>query len=706
MGSQSDVTSEARTSEARASSWRFRGSTTRDRARGSGAVAVAVAVYLGALAVTSSCAREEPTQKDLVAHWKQGGVRGELAIEYPLEGAMFPSEIAPATVVWKDHTPRASTWLVRVGHPGEPPLVERLVTKQSWKPGISEWSSILRGALKRPMKITILGAERGKLGQLLSSAEVSIRASSDPVGAPIFFREVPLPFDYANRFPEKIRYRLGYVSEYPESRVLLENLPLCGNCHSFSKDGRTLGMDVDYANDKGSYVITELDEVTDLVPSKIITWSGANQGDDTLTFGLLSQVSPDGHKVVSTVKDRSIFVGIKENLAYSQLFFPIKGILVSYDRKERTFTPLSGADDPAYVQSNPSWSPDGQSLLFARSKAYRSAKAEAHRGAVLPREVAREFLEGGRKFKYDIYKIPFHGGKGGKAVALKGASENGKSNYFPKVTPDGRWVVFVQSDSFMLLQPDSRLYIVPFEGGTPREMTCNTSAMNSWHSFSPNGRWMVFSSKERGPYTQLWLTHLDAQGRDTPPVVLEHLSTPERAANIPEFVNIPSGSLHALKDGFSEGGNYHYRIAKNLVRYGDLQPALAALDEAVLKQPKDPEVFLERGALRFRMKKTDLALRDFERVLAIAPGDFRGPYNLGLAREALGDLAGAHEALSRAVALNPESFDVWRSRASLRLKLKDEQGALTDLNRALALNPSSAALHELRKRLEGGLDGR
>jgi hypothetical protein len=645
--------------------------------------------------------RQNAARIQLVETWERTGAPGKLRIEYPLEGAMFPLEVAPATVLWKDDSSGANTWLVRVGYSFDAPLLEAEVTEQRWKADRTQWASLLQSALSRPLAISILGRARENPGELLSGAQVSIRASSDPVGAPIFFREVPLPFDYANRYPEKIRYRLGYVSGQPESRVLLENLPLCGNCHSFSKDGKTLGMDVDYANDKGSYVITELEKVTELTPDEIITWSDANKDDDTLTFGLLSQVSPDGRSVVSTIRDRSIFVGLEENLAYSQLFFPIQGILAVYDRDEGSFAPLPGADDPSYVQSNPAWSPDGKTLLFARAQAYRSEKAEGQKSVILPREAASEFLSGGRKFKYDIYQLPFKDGAGGEPRPLEGASKNGKSNYFPKVTPDGKWVVFVQAESFMLLQPDSKLYIVPAEGGVAREMTCNTSAMNSWHSFSPNGRWMVFSSKERGPYTQLWLTHLDEQGNDTPPIVLDHLSAPQRAANIPEFLNVEPGSLHRLTDQFSEGGNYHYRIAKNLVRYGDLAGALESLDRAVSKQPNDVEVFLERGALRFRMKKSELALRDFERAAAIAPNDFRGLYNLGLAKEALGDVLGAHDALRRAAALNPRSFDVWSKKAALSLKLEDARGAMDDLDRALALNPKSGELSEMRNRLRG-----
>src|ERR1017187_6838874 len=89
----------------------------------------------------------------------------------------------------------------------------------------------------------------------------------------------------------------------------------------------------------------------------------------------------------------------------------------------------------------------------------------------------------------------------------------------------------------MLLQPDSALYIIPAEGGEARRLKCNTARMNSWHSWSPNSRWLVFSSKANSPYTQLFLTHIDEQGESSPPVVLANFTAPDRAANIPEFVN-------------------------------------------------------------------------------------------------------------------------------------------------------------------------
>jgi Tol biopolymer transport system component len=142
------------------------------------------------------------------------------------------------------------------------------------------------------------------------------------------------------------------------------------------------------------------------------------------------------------------------------------------------------------------------------------------------------------QIQYDLYRIPFNEGKGGRAERIEGASGNGMSNTFPRISPDGKWVVFVECGNGQLMRPDSQLYIVPFAGGEARRMRANTSRMNSWHSFSPNGRWMVFASKARSAYTQMYLTHIDAEGNDSPAIIIDNATAANRAVNLPEFVNI------------------------------------------------------------------------------------------------------------------------------------------------------------------------
>ena len=587
-------------------------------------------------------------------------------ITYPQSGTIFPPEIGPPTVLWTDQFKGARKWRVEIeaaqkrGSKAEAPSLSFSVREPRWTPSREQWESIKSLSKERWTNLKVTRIDSGAPNSSARTATVRIQTSSDNVGAPIFFREVPLPFSSANAHPEQIRYRLGYANPRSDSPVLMENLPLCGNCHSFSSDGKIMGMDVDYANDKGSYAVVDMDGVIDLTPDKIMSWSEYKKDDGELTFGLLSRVSPDGKHVLSTVKDRSIFVAVDDNLAYSQLFFPIKGILVSFNRMKKTFTPLKGASDPRFVQSNPAWSPDGDTVFFARAPVYRNQKIERSASALLPRRAAAPFIDGKRGFRYDIYKVPFNNGSGGAAAPLEGASRNGMSNYFPKVSPDGKWVVFARSKNFMLLQPDSKLFIVPSKGGSPREMRCNTAEMNSWHSFSPNGRWMVFASKTRGPYTQLWLTHLDEEGNDAPPVLLDHLTTEKMAANIPEFVNIAPGGLHKIVDRFSDGGNYHYRIGKNSAKHNDLVHAIEALDNAVKSEPNNVEVYLERGAVLFRMGRREQAFVDFETVNRIAPKDYRGYYNLALALDATGDSEGALLNMRRAAALNPIAADMFR----------------------------------------------
>ena len=484
--------------------------------------------------------------EDVLAVYREDAAYDAITIEHPLDETLFPPEMIPPEFRWKDSASASRAWLVQIEFTDGKPCMYYPVRRQKWTPPPEDWQNIKNRSLDHDAEVVILGISPAEPPRILSQAKMSFRTSKDPVGAPLFYREVNLPFLEADKDPSRIRWRFGSIASAPPP-VVLDNLPVCGNCHSFSRDGKTLAMDVDYASRKGSYAITEVKEQMSLAPEDIITWM--DQENSEQTHGLLSQISPDGRYVVSTVKDISIFVPM-QSLAFSQLFFPVKGILCVFDRETGQFRNLPGADDPRFVQSNPSWSPDGKYIVFARATApdLRNTK---HQGYVwLTPAESKEFISTGEPFLYDLYKIPFNGGKGGTAEPVEGASHNGMSNYFARYSPDGRWIVFCRAKSYMLLQPDSELYIIPAEGGDARRLRCNTSRMNSWHSWSPNGKWLVFASKAYSDYTQLCLTHIDENGYSTPPVLLSHLTAPKRAANIPEFVNTQPESIATIHKQF------------------------------------------------------------------------------------------------------------------------------------------------------------
>jgi Flp pilus assembly protein TadD len=651
-----------------------------------------------------------------------------LTIDYPLDEALFPPDMAAPTFVWSDPAAQADTWLIDVAsgdgsglaaeraENAEMNVMKRILSATSatsavkspsdhlyvltqgatpprardddpktlskaaaayeppapaikprrWMPEPDTWERIKnlsRGraapasSWRKPgAGVTITGFCSANLDRALSRGRFKLSTSDDAVGAPVFYRDVPLPFGHVLENLESIRWRLGDVSSY-KPPTLLTDMKVCGNCHSFTRDGKTLAMDVDYGSDKGSYVIAEIERKTILQKSKVISWSDYRREDKEPTFGLLSQISPDGHYVISTVKDRSVFAAVEE-LFYSQRFFPVTGILVVYDRQTKEFFPLPGADDRRSVQSNPVWSPDGKTILFARAECYKLPNLKDPSSALVTREEVSEFFEGGKKFRYDIYSIAFNGGKGGQPTPLPGASDNGKSNYFPRFSPDGKWIVFCQSDTFMLLRPDSTLYIMPATGGTPRRMRCNfADKMNSWHSWSPNGRWLVFASKVGGPFTQLWLTHIDADGNDTPAVLLEHFTAADRAANIPEFVNIRPEQFAEIRQEFADYYT-HYRAGTFHEQRHQYAQAIEEFHKALNEEPRHVESLYLLASCLARIDREEEAIPYARNAAALMPNSATIAGLLGALLSHTGQYSEALMYLQAAYTANPGDVSI------------------------------------------------
>ncbi|MCK6554579.1 tetratricopeptide repeat protein [Candidatus Binatia bacterium] len=652
---------------------------------------VAVTVLLaGLVAGLFMVLRDDlPDAQDILTS-SPSGAAGRLTVTYPLDGTLFPPEIVAPTFVWDDRSAGVDRWFVvtQFGD-GEPPFMFS-ASERRWRPSEQDWAQIKRRSLEKDATVVVAGVDSRDPAKILSSARVRIQTSTDEVGDSIFYREVPLPFLSAVRDPSRIRWRFGSIDSEAAPPIVLQDLPVCGNCHSFSANGRVLGLDVDYGNDKGAYAILPVAKEMRLDDSKIITWADYKRDDGELTFGLLSQVSPNGRYVVSTLKDRSVFVATPE-ITFSQLFFPIKGVLVTYDRETKSFQPLRGADDPEFVQSNPTWSPDGKRLIFAKAKVYQAERISQIQSILLSEKEVPEFVSEKRPFRYDLHTIPFNDGQGGTPEPLPGASGNGMSNYFPKYSPDGKWVVFCKARSYMLLQPDSELYIMPAQGGEPRRLRANTPRMNSWHSWSSNSRWLVFSSKWNTPYTQLFLTHIDENGEDSPPVLLERFTATDRAANIPEFVRLAPDEITHVREEFLDAYSF-LRAGEANERTGDHAGAERAFRRGLKVEPSNPDLLNALGWTLFQQARTAEAIEQFEQALRANPKHAKANNNLALALIDRGDPARAVEAYRASLAVEPKA-EIYSDLGFVLQQLGRKDEAIDSYRKAIDLDPECGPAH-------------
>jgi tetratricopeptide (TPR) repeat protein len=654
---------------------------------GAGAAAVVVAAGAGVFFLRGT----GPAPQKILESLARAAPPSQLVIEYPLNGTLFPPDLSAPAMRWKDGDARSGLWLVTIEFADGQGRINDFTAQAQWRPPSRVWEEIKSRSVKGPAIMTVVGIDRQASAEVLSAGRVTIQTSLDPVGAPLFYREVNLPFVDAVRDPSTIRWRFGAVSSVEPPPVVLENLPVCGNCHSFSADGAVLGMDIDYANDKGSYAIAPVHPSMTLDKSRIITWSDYKKDEAEPTFGLLSQVSPNGRFVVSTVKDESVFVP-KPGLDFSQLFFPVKGILCVYDRQTGTFQSLPGADDPKLVQSNPAWSPDGQYIIFAATEAHSLRRSGGTRTVLLSPADCREFLEDAKPFKFNLCRIPFNGGQGGKPEPLAGASFNGKSNFFPKYSPDGKWIVFCQAENYMLLQPDSELYIIPAEGGEARRLRANTRRMNSWHSFSPNGKWLVFSGKPDSPFTRLYLTHIDEQGESTPPVVLDRLTAPNRAANIPEFVNASPSAIQRIREQFVDDVSYA-RGALECLRSGDFEGAQRQARKALALNPKSGDALHCLGLAFLGRAQFGEAIRYLSEAAQLKPDDDQVEVDLGSAFVVANRLEEGVRHLHKALELDPNNDGAHFTLGIAAFRRGDKQEAIRCWTRTVELNPQNGEAH-------------
>ena len=140
---------------------------------------------------------------------------------------------------------------------------------------------------------------------------------------------------------------------------------------------------------------------------------------------------------------------------------------------------------------------------------------------------------------------------GSRIDTVYSASKRGGSVSFPRISPDGRYMLYTWAEcgTFPIHHKEADLRMMAISDSLPfRDVdvsALNSKDVDSYHSWSSSGRWVVFSSKRiDGRYTRLFLSHWDGH-RFSKPMMLpqrdpEHNVQRMYSYNIPEFIKAPA----------------------------------------------------------------------------------------------------------------------------------------------------------------------
>jgi hypothetical protein len=313
---------------------------------------------------------------------------------------------------------------------------------------------------------------------------------------------------------------------YNSQSLSEENQGQCVNCHSYQGYNRDGNMQMHVRVGNGGTVIcheSDLKKVDLKTPY-------------TISAGVYPSWHPSESLIAYSVNTTSQNFHTRDiNKVEVQ---DSKSDLILYDVVNEVVSPI--AMDSTELETFPYWHPDGRSLWYVSAK--------------VPNLDEKEMLEyqnmNYERFKYDIYRREFDTASRsfGRADTIFKASEFDKSATLPRPSPDGKYLMFTlgKFGTFHIWHHDSDLYLMEIATREVRPLTeINSPDTESYHSWSSNGKWVIFSSRrDDGSYTRLYIAHFKPDGTFGKPFILPQ-PTPDfesrrmKSYNIPEFMVKP-----------------------------------------------------------------------------------------------------------------------------------------------------------------------
>ena len=383
---------------------------------------------------------------------------------------------------------------------------------------VGPWKRLLDRNRDRPLRITVcVQDEKGRWSRF---APIENHVAAEPIDTHLVYRIIKPLYMMHDRMG-LFQRDLGSFDERP---ILLNTATggNCINCHSFDHYNPDRMMFHMRAGAVGTSMIVAYDGEV----SKVDTKTSFNPPAAYRSWHPNGQIIAFSGNAVRQVfhakgKNRDVYDRA------SDVFL--------YNVKTHALTTSPRISSPERMETYPEWSPDGQYLYFCSAPGI-----EGFDGREPPYN----------KIRYDLMRIAYNAqtDSWGEIEPVVLASQWGQSVAHPKVSPDGRYLLFCMSQysNFPLYNSDSDLYLLDLrthQWGKPENI--NSDRAESYHCWSSNGRWVVFSSKRQdGLCTHFYFSHFDSDGHFSKAFIL-----PQKdphfydqlviVYNIPEFVAGP-----------------------------------------------------------------------------------------------------------------------------------------------------------------------
>lgn len=188
-----------------------------------------------------------------------------------------------------------------------------------------------------------------------------------------------------------------------------------------------------------------------------------------------------------------------------------------------------------HYETYPAFSPDGRTLYFCSS-------------------TAEPIPSGYKDIKYNICKIAFNpdnGTFGTRVDTIFNARKMGKSATHPRPSYDGRYLMFTMSDygCFPIWHKEADNWLLDLRTGKAQPMTAaNSDNTDSWHNWSTNSHWFVFTSRRGdGLYTRLYIASVDDKGNVSKPFLLPQENPLDYYDKLLDSYNTPDFTTKPVK---------------------------------------------------------------------------------------------------------------------------------------------------------------